>query len=162
MAESESVGCGCGGVLLLVAVVAFFIFRSLPDEKKTEVVQSLQHVAQNVAKKTEELTRDPQEPFVEPDYDPPIGITFRAGIIVSNVLEVHSTTGEKQLMCTLNYVHNNEKSRISFALPPNGTTSPDSWLNFEAGDTGFIEVEGYNKKAYFERLEDGKYRTWFE
>ncbi len=151
MAESgSSSGCGCGvivlGVILGVVVTAIIAFSELSPEEKD---QALQHVAQNVAKKTEEWTR------------PPVGITFRAGILTQHVLQVHSTTGKRQLMCNLHYSHNNEKSCILFALPPNGTTEPDS-IDWEVGDTGYVEVEGYNRKVYFEVLKDGKYRTKVE
>ena len=65
-------------------------------------------------------------------------------------------------MCRLVYTKDGKENRIRFALPPNGTSEPDSWEDFTAGVTGYVEVDGYNKNAHFEILENGRYRTWFE
>ena len=98
--------------------------------------------------------------------DPPISITMRASLLTGAVLQLHNTSPVRHV-CTVHVENkpNGKQRSESFGIPPNGEQEVGilemDWA-FEAGENGYVSVDGYTKKCYFEILPDGQYKTWYE
>ncbi len=95
--------------------------------------------------------------------DPPISITMRASLLTGAVLQLHNTSPVRHV-CTVHVENkpNGKQRSASFGITPNGEQEVGilemDWA-FEAGENGYVSVDGYTKKCYFEILPDGQYKT---
>lgn len=97
--------------------------------------------------------------------DPPISITMRASLLTGAVLQLHNTSSVRHVYNV--HVKNESKGQemnAAFGIPPNGEQEVGilemDWA-FEAGENGYVSVDGYTKKCYFEILPSGQYKTWY-
>ena len=97
--------------------------------------------------------------------DPPAGLSFRGGVLGGSVAQVSNTSNSARKAKL--YVMRNgaaQKKSYSFSIEGNRTEEIGilemDW-RFEAGDTGFIKVEGYSKRIYFEVGYFSSYKTWY-
>lgn len=98
--------------------------------------------------------------------DPPISITMRASLLTGSVLQLHNTSPARHVYNV--HVKNEAKGQemnSAFGIPPNGEQEvgilETDW-SFVEGEKGYVSVDGYTKKCYFEILPSGQYKTWYE
>ena len=94
---------------------------------------------------------------------PPVSVTFRTSLIDGYVLQLHNRSNNRVVARV--YVENkvrNQTMQRSFGVAPNemqeiGLLEAD-W-KFEPGENGYVEVDGFIQKIYFE-IGEGNYKTW--
>jgi len=94
--------------------------------------------------------------------DPPVSVTFRESMLKGAVLQLQNRS-DGRMVCEV-FVKNdskNQSKRCSFGVPPNemvevGLLEMD-WA-FEPGEDGYVAVDGYRRKIYFE-IKNGSYDT---
>ena len=94
--------------------------------------------------------------------DPPVSVTFRESMLKGAVLQLQNRSNVR-MVCEV-FVKNdskNQSKRCSFGVPPNemvevGLLEMD-WA-FEPGEDGYVAVDGYRRKIYFE-IKNGSYNT---
>ena len=94
--------------------------------------------------------------------EPPVSVTFRESLLTGAVMQLHNRS-DKRVVCEV-YVENNSKNQSTtcrLGVAPNDMTEVGilemGWA-FEEGEGGYVEVDGYRGKIYFE-LKDGAYHT---
>lgn len=101
----------------------------------------------------------------EKPADPPMSVTLRQGVLSQWVLQVNNMSSEKALEIKV-YARDDQASTGSgnVFLPANQAKEfgalEMNW-KFKAGDKGFVEAVGYERKLFFEILKKGQYRKWF-
>ena len=90
--------------------------------------------------------------------DPPVSVTFRASLLKGAVLQLHNRS-DGRVVCNV-HVKNQSKCG-SFGIPPNEMVEVGllemEWA-FEVGEKGYVAIDGYRKKIYYEITSEG-YRT---
>ena len=86
--------------------------------------------------------------------DPPVSVTFRESLVKGVVLQLHNLSNGR-VVCSV-YVKNDLKKTskcCSFGIPPNEMVEVGllemNWT-FEQGEDGYVAVDGYQRKVYFE------------
>ena len=100
----------------------------------------------------------------DPICEPPISATFRSSLLTGYVLQLHNRA-DKRIVANV-HVQNEAKNHsrsISVGIAPNDMTELGvlemDWC-FEPGESGYIDVDGYRRKVYFEIHGRGQYKTW--
>lgn len=97
--------------------------------------------------------------------DPPISITMRASLLTGAVLQLHNTSPARHVYNVhVKNESNGQEMNSSFGIPPNGEQEvgilETDW-SFVEGEKGYVSVDGYTKRCYFEILPDEQYKTWY-
>lgn len=100
----------------------------------------------------------------DPISEPPVSATFRSSLLTGYVLQLHNRA-DKRIVANV-HVRNEAKNQsrsISVGIAPNDMTELGilemDW-HFESGESGYIDVDGYRRKVYFEMQGSGQYKTW--
>ncbi len=97
--------------------------------------------------------------------DPPLTITFRAGVLSNSVMQVSNLSTDEGIEAYV-YVANAETSVRSgnTVIPANDAKEFGAlqlkW-EFKAGDKGFVCPIKYGEKLFFEFVDDNHIKTWF-
>ena len=98
--------------------------------------------------------------------NPPVSITMRDGFLSEYVLQVHNLSALESVafrVCVTDGQKSSQSPKVVVA--PNGIyeigkVEMNDWA-FQAGERGYVYVDGYRKKLFFEVYKDGQYSTWF-
>lgn len=97
--------------------------------------------------------------------NPPVGITFRKSMMFAGYVAQVTNLSNETIMVSL-YVKNdkhNQREKWSFPISRGETKEigvlETSW-HFDPGEEGYVEVQGYRRKLYYE-VGQGNWRTSF-